>query len=397
MIAPHDAAGLRTRRHGQDPASPGRKLTQHVITDYLTWARHIDGWLAEHPDVANLFGSAVYEPGDMLRDDLQRARQSDFRDRLDAPTAWGHPRLLEAITAHYHLPGSDHVLITSGASMAFLLVCQALLRPGDHVIVETPHYQPFSNVLHALGVTISWLPRTGDAFLIDPAQLESLLQPQTRLIVLTNLHNPGGAVLDEMTLRSVAALASQHNLHVVIDEVYRDFVAGDRQTAAQGSPSLIAINSLTKAYGLGVLRCGWIAADADVIERIKPAHVLFDNSGSRLTQAIATVVLDNLDRYRQRALDIVAENRRLVTAAFDHLVSSERITGQVPAHGCITFPRVVDVAETDALARALREQHGVIVVPGRFFNAPGHIRLSFGGRPAGVQRGLERLVAALDR
>ncbi len=93
----------------------------------------------------------------------------------------------------------------------------------------------------------------------------------------------------------------------------------------------------------------------------------------------------------------MAENRRHVTAAADHLIASGRIAGRVPPHGCIYFPQVIGLEDTDALALELAEQHGVIVVPGRFFDAPAHIRLSFGGRPEAVQRGLDRLVAALDR
>ena len=100
--------------------------------DYLAWARQMDIWLHGHPDCDNLFSSAVYEPADMLLDDLRSAYPDNIMERLADPAAWGHPRLREAIARAYGIEDQGRLLLTSGATMAFFLVCQALLRAGDH-------------------------------------------------------------------------------------------------------------------------------------------------------------------------------------------------------------------------------------------------------------------------
>lgn len=365
--------------------------------DYLAWARQMDIWLHGHPDCDNLFSSAVYEPADMLLDDLRSAYPDNIMERLADPAAWGHPRLREAIARAYGIEDQGRLLLTSGATMAFFLVCQALLRAGDHAIVESPSYQPFVKVLAALGVEISLVRREGDAYHLSLGALKAQIRPQTRLIVLTNPHNPSGMLLEDDLLQEVGDLAAQHNGHVVVDEVYGDLVPGRRLPAALLHSAILTVNSLSKSYGLGALRCGWIVAVPEAMDRIRPLHIIFDNSSSRITQVIASVVLDNLPRYRQWAMQVVAANRPLVEAFAQALRAQGAICGDVPPHGCIYFPRVNGVEDIGSLVTEMAEQRGVLVVPGHFFGAADHIRIGFGGRPEAVQRGLRRLADALAR
>ena len=252
-------------------------------------------------------------------------------------------------------------------------------------------------VLAALGVEISLVRREGDAYHLSLGALKAQIRPQTRLIVLTNPHNPSGMLLEDDLLQEVGDLAAQHNGHVVVDEVYGDLVPGRRLPAALLHSAILTVNSLSKSYGLGALRCGWIVAVPEAMDRIRPLHIIFDNSSSRITQVIASVVLDNLPRYRQWAMQVVAANRPLVEAFAQALRAQGAICGDVPPHGCIYFPRVNGVEDIGSLVTEMAEQRGVLVVPGHFFGAADHIRIGFGGRPEAVQRGLRRLADALAR
>ncbi len=368
--------------------------------DYLAWIRHIGAWMhAESGSFHDLLSSAVQEPAAVLKADLDRLHHADgdsFDSRLATPMSWGHPRLIEALARHYGV-AEDHLLITSGGSMAFVIAALALSAPGDHAVVEAPIYQPFLKVLDRHGVQVSYWPRKTPQFELDIDALQSLIQPNTRLIVLTNLHNPGGALLSDETLRQIAAIARPAGIFIVVDEVFHDLVpdSASARTAALLDEQIVSISSLAKAYGLGRIRVGWIAAAASPMAALRETHASFDNSLFSIAQVMASAVLENAPRYRQHGQQIVAENQEAIRAFAREMTVAGILEGDAPAYGCVYFPRVIGVEDTTALAQHLLDQHRVVVAPGHYFHAPGHLRISFGGEPSAVRAGLERLADAL--
>lgn len=369
------------------------------LTDYLTWARHMDAVLHHDPSCANLFASATREPRAMLMADLQMTGLNTLQSQLSEPLAWGHPAILNSLRTHYALTHDQDVILTSSASMAFVVTALGLTRPGDHAIIETPIYQPFVNVLRDRGVRLSRLSRPAPTYQPDPAALEALITPGTRLIVLTNLHNPSGTLLDTSALDAIAAVAARRNITVIVDEVYRDLAPDSPdqvRTAALHAPNVISISSLSKTYGLGRLRVGWIIAAPAMMMQLKAAHVLFDNSLSALDQAVAIEVCADLPRYRAHGQAAAAANHPTIQAFATEMQAAGILEGDVPGYGCTYFPAVSGYTSTDDLVEWLEERYRVVVVPGRFFEAPGHIRISFGGEPAALKTGLERLKAGLQ-
>ena len=370
-------------------------------TIYLAWARAVDDALHSDTSQSNLFASAAREPTTLLQHDLQTLwgmPGNALMQRLNTPMSWGHPRLVKAIAEQYGIPDVAHILITSGASMAFVLAVQALARPGDHAIVESPTYQPFLQTLQAREVSVTPLPRPLPGCTPDTTRLGKLFRSNTRLVVLSNLYNPGGTLLDGKILRTIAALARAHNAYVIVDEVYRDFAPDTTEsprTAALFDEAIISINSLSKVYGLGRLRVGWLVAAPDVMAALRHAHVTFDNSITPISQGMASVVLEGLPRYRQQALELVATNRQIMAQWTTSMQANSLLTGDLPKYGCVYFPHVNGQRDTTSLVEILAGQHQVVVVPGRFFAAPAHIRISFGGDTAHLQTGLERLAKGL--
>src|SRR5262249_49491357 len=165
--------------------------------------------------------------------------------------------------------------------------------------------------------------------------------------------------------------------------------------------------TLTKVYGLGLLRCGWIVAAPEVIRALRTPWVDAYGIGSRLTQGLSSVVLDRMEVFEAHWKSVVGGDRavaragtgppvaggRAVTAP---LIAEGRIEGEVPEDGVVWFPRITGCADTDALTRTLASERKVFVVPGGFFGARGHIRIGLGGDPGTLREGLARLGAGLQ-
>src|SRR5204862_5033707 len=145
---------------------------------------------------------------------------------------------------------------------------------GDEVRIERPAYDPLIAAAKMLGAHPRFFERRlEDGYALDPDRIASAIGPMTRVIVITDPHNPTGALATEASLEALARLAANAGLSVLVDEVYQDTVLGERRPpAATRSPVFLSTNSLTKAYGLASLRCGWALASPDVAERVRRAR-----------------------------------------------------------------------------------------------------------------------------
>jgi hypothetical protein len=190
-------------------------------------------------------------------------------------------------------------------------------------------------------------------------------------------------------------LGVRYDALVVVDEIFHHLV--DEPSATNLGENVIALGSLSKVYGLSALRCGWIIAAPPLHGKLRPALTLFENTLSSVAQAAAARAFAHLDAYRRPALERTAHNRTLVRAFAAPLLAGGLIEGDVPGQGCVYFPRLRHHADTARFAQSLAGESRVIVVPGEFFGAPGHIRIGYGGDPARLEAGLMRLEEAVVR
>jgi aspartate/methionine/tyrosine aminotransferase len=288
------------------------------------------------------------------------------------------------------------VTIASGASGANFQACLALLQPGDDALIETPAYDPLIAAARAAGADVVHFERSWKkGFALDPYVIRTALTPATRLIVISNAHNPSGAMAGREVLEQIGIMADAIGALVLVDEVYAEAQHDDGPLpvpAACISPSFVTTSSLTKAYGLAGLRCGWMLASPDLSTRIRETRDIIDGSGSFVAESLAVRALGDIDRLRQRARRILCENLALVRSMAE---SHPRLEWLEPAAGTTSFPRVRDMEDTTAFVDHLIAEHDAIVVPGHFFQAPRHIRVAFGGRTDMVRASLERLDQAL--
>jgi aspartate/methionine/tyrosine aminotransferase len=306
---------------------------------------------------------------------------------------YGFAPLQEKLAKHAGVP-KECVVAAIGTSMANYLVYAGTLEPGDDVLVEHPAYGPMIEAAELAGAHVIRFQRHFEnGFAVDPAEIERALTPKTRLIVLTNLHNPSGAFVPAETLRTIGQIAKRHGARVMVDEVYLDmFLDAAVPSAFHLGDEFVITTSLTKVYGLSGLRCGWILAAPELARRIWRINDLFGNIPSHTAEQLSIIALDHLPEIARRSRQLLATNRALLNQFLD---SRRDLQYLCPPCGTIVFPRLTR-GRTEAFIQLLREKYETEVVPGRFFEMPEHFRLGVGGDTEIVKGGLERLSAALD-
>src|SRR5262249_50556403 len=154
--------------------------------------------------------------------------------KLNGPDHYGPPELMSRL-AKFLGVGVENLVRASGTSLANFLAFGVLLGPGDEALVESPCYEALRGLPQLFGATARLVPR-GARFALDPDAVLRAVGPKTRLVALSNLHNPSGAALDDAALAALAREAERRDFHVVVDEVYQDFLPGGRMPAAMRRP-----------------------------------------------------------------------------------------------------------------------------------------------------------------
>jgi aspartate/methionine/tyrosine aminotransferase len=365
---------------------------------YSQWVRKvIRAVRSERNLLVSLFDSSVPEPVDLLQQIMLEAWSGPVTSRYTSAFN-GNPYVIAQLTQRYGVP-DNNVLCATGASGALSLIYRALLRPGERVLVETPGFDLFHTIAASGRLGVDHFRRHGDDFALDLDEIAARITPATRLIVLSNLHNPSGMALDQATLAAVGNLAEARGIHVVVDEVYADYVdeALRPAPAATLSPAFISINSLTKSHGLSTLRCGWIVAADGQMKHIRALAEDTEFGVSNLAHAAAALVLEQPEPFVQYRQDIMRKARPIIESYHAHWSGQGLLSGQLPAFGCIAFPRLTGIDDTVAFSEWLADRCGVIVAPGEYFGAAGHIRIGFARAPADVDYGLQALTEGLIR
>lgn len=354
---------------------------------YMTWAKH-RAPAAYDLAASNLVGCDI--------DDLDGAHDALS---LDGSNPDGYPPLAGAIAARYGVEVS-RVALGSGCSGANVLAIGSAVSPGDDVLMESPYYDPIAGTCALLGANVRHFARRfEDGYQLDIDALRRAVTPRTRLVVLTNPHNPTGVVLGDDVIRAAAQVAADAGAALLVDEVYLDIVnileGGRRCTsAAELAPNAIATSSLTKSYGLNALRCGWAIGSEASSERMRRVRDVVDGIGPVPTERLSVLAFEQLDKLSDRARGIVEMN---VNTFKVWAAGVKSLTLPAPVTSTVVFPRVDGVDDTRAFAEALHREHDVAVVPGAFFGEPAHIRISLAGRPDVLREGLARLARFLSR
>lgn len=327
---------------------------------------------------------------------------------LSGPSRYGYEPLQHALAEKCGVP-ADSVVAAAGTSLANHLAMAAVIEPGDEVVMEHPVYEPLLALARYLGAEVKQFDRRPEAaFRIDAGDVGRKVTARTRLIVITNLHNPSGALTDERTLKELGEIARGVGARILVDEVYLEmlWVQSTRTPRPQGvldsrsgarsafhlGSEFVVTGSLTKAYGLNGLRCGWILAEPELARRIWRLHDLFVVIPAHAAERLSVVALERLDRIAERARILLERNRALLDRFLD---SRSDLQAARPEFGTVMFPRWLRGNAARLCAR-LRDEYETSVAPGKFFGMPDHFRIGIGGETDTLKAGLERLAAALE-
>jgi len=311
--------------------------------------------------------------------------------RISGENSYGYLPLMEAIAARYKV-GEGNVITTTGTSQAIFMVCAALLERGDEVLIEKPTYEPLLAVPNALEANVLRIEREfEDRYLINLEKFESLISSRTKLVILTDLHNPSGVLLERSLLKNLINIALEKRIMVLVDEIYLDFLEG-QETSFSLADNVIVISSLTKVYGLGDLRCGWVLCRPHLAGKLRRIIDYIDVEGVFVGEQISAESFPQLDSLREKSKPLVEEN---ISILRKFIQEEEKLSWVEPQGGVVCFPRIESNTSGDELAAILSEKYETSIVPGSFFEESRHFRLGFGLNPQVLARGLENIKMAL--
>ncbi len=294
----------------------------------------------------------------------------------------GGLELRAAIANQYRLLGPDAILAACGADDALSLLFMALVGAGDHVIVQSPIYQPLTSVASWCGAEITlWPASEQDAWQPSLEHLRRLLQHTTRLIVVNFPHSPTGFVPDQGYLGQLIALADDARITLICDEIYRGLPltdAGEPPSLADLSPRAVVLNSLSKSYGLPGLRVGWVATrHEEVLAKVKHLRMHANSFVGAPSEFLATLALRHteqiLRRNRTLAKNNLAQLQQFLTQHTDLFRWHD------PCSGVVIYPRWLGDESTTVLSERLLQEAGVLLAPSAYFATDErHVRIGFG-------------------
>ena len=350
-------------------------------SEYMHWAKSSSG--------------AKYN---LALSDLQHFPLSDLSVRfsdlsITGASGYGYQPLLEAIARKENVT-TDCVVETLGTSMANYIAMAALIELGDEIIIEHPTYELLLSIAQYLGANVKRFHRRFEGkFLIDIDELRRAVTSKTKLIIITNLHNPSSAFTDEETLKQIGAIAENVGANVLVDEVYLDAAFAKKpRSAFHLGEQFVTTNSLTKVYGLSGLRCGWILAEPKLAQKMWRLIDLHYSTHVHIAEQLSVAVFSQLDKISERARSLLKRNCEMIQTFFS---SRNDISAILHEQGLIAFPKLRS-GNPEQLCTLLRDKYETTVVPGSFFDMQEYIRIGLGRESATLRQGLANVALALD-
>ena len=368
---------------------------------------------AEGIDVIN-FGSG--EPDFDTPDHIKDVAIQAIRDGFTRYTATGGiDELKDAVALKLKRDNGlaytrRQILVSCGGKHSLYNVFQALLDPGDEVIIPAPYWVSFPEMVKLSGGTPVFAHTAEERdFRIDRRLVEPLLTPRTKVLVLNTPCNPTGAALTRTELAGLAALARERDLWIVSDETYEALVYNGHQhqsIAALGEDAYartLVVSSLSKAYAMTGWRIGYAAGAADVIQAMEGLQSQMTSNPTSIAQRAAAAALAGpQDSTRQMRLEFDCRRHAIV----GWLKSMPGIRCLDPQGAFYVFPNVsglygrrtasgTRVASSSTFASFLLETARIAVVPGIEFGSDAHIRLSYACSMESIEQGMDRMAAAV--
>ncbi|MGE3911223.1 MAG: pyridoxal phosphate-dependent aminotransferase [Chloroflexota bacterium] len=316
---------------------------------------------------------------------------------------YGIPQLRAAIAdklerdSGLHYRPEDEIIVTVGANEAVGAAFLALLDPGDEVLVPDPAWLHYRWCAQLCGAKVVPVPcYAEDEFVPRLETVASLITPHTRMLVVNTPNNPTGAVYPRELLEQLAALAKQHDLLVLSDEIYERMVyGGATHTSLASLPGMwertLTVNGLSKAYSMTGWRLGFVAAPKPLSDLMVKVHQYTVSGATTFAQFGAVEAYNGDQGVVDEMVDSFDRRRRIIV---DGLRTIKGVTCPEPRGAFYAFPSIKETGRTSAeLCELLLEEAGIAVVPGGSFGdaGDGHIRFSYAASDDDLREGIARM------
>jgi aminotransferase len=342
-------------------------------------------------------------PGPILRAGMASLERGETQytsnsGTVELRTALSH-HLNELYGVHYN--PADEILITVGVSEALYLALTAVLNPGDEVIIPEPCFVAYApEVVFAGGTPVVVPTYVEDQFQVTAATIEAAVTAQTKAILLGYPNNPTGAVMTRDVMLQITAVAEEHDLLVISDEIYDRLVYGIQHTCVPSLPGMgdrtILLGGFSKSYAMTGWRIGYTCARPDLLTAMRKVHQYTIMSAPTTAQAAALVALEVGDEHVESMRSEYDRRRRLIVDGFNTL----GLDCFEPRGAFYAFPSVARSGmSSDEFANRLLQEERVAVVPGEAFGQSGNgfVRASYATAYEKLEEALNRMESFLHR
>ncbi len=380
-------------------------LAQHVADLKPSGIRKFFDIVATMDDVISLgIGEPDFvTPAPILQAGIDALEQGETHYTSNAGILELREALAEHLNRRYDLdydPISE-LVVTVGVSEALYLALNAVIEPGDEVIIPTPCFVSYqAEVILAGGVPVELPSRVEDDFQLDPEKLAAAVTPKTKAILIGYPNNPTGAVATRQVLEDLSRIAEQHDLVVISDEIYDRLVYDFEHVSFASLPGMksrtITLGGFSKDYAMTGWRVGYAAAPAEILQGLLRIHQYTIMSAPTASQLAALAALQNGDDHVEEMRQQYNRRRELIVNGLNDL-GMETFE---PRGAFYAFPSVrVSGMDDETFAQKLLDEESVAVVPGSAFGAGGEgfVRCSYATAYEEIEEALHRMRRFVQR
>jgi aspartate aminotransferase len=308
---------------------------------------------------------------------------------------------------HYE---KSQILVSCGAKHTLYNVAQALLDPGDEVMIPAPYWVSYPDIVRlADGQPVILETKESNGYALDPKQLEASITPRTRALILNSPCNPTGTLYTRETLEAVADVAKRHGFLVISDEIYEQLVYGETpflsivSAAPEIADQTLVVNGVSKAFSMTGWRIGYAGGPKALIAAMAMIQSQSTSNPTSISQKAAVAALRDGTPFFEELLADLSPKRRLM---IDTLNAIPGMTCPTPAGAFYAFPNVSGIlgkrhangtiATSGDLATYLLHEAHVACVPGEAFGSPHHLRLTYTPTLDAIERGMQRFEKAIQ-
>ena len=342
-------------------------------------------------------------PAPILEAGIASLRHGDTHYTSNA----GIMELRKTLSAHLDLhykvsyDPQDELIITVGGSEALYLAANALLNPGDELIIPTPCFVSYqAETVLAGGIPVEIPCRYEDNFEVDPKAIAAAITPKTRAILISFPNNPTGAVASRECLLEIAKLADRHDLIVISDEIYDRLVYGHKHVCFADLPGMrqrtLLLGGFSKDYAMTGWRIGFVAGPAEILKGLLRVHQFTVMSAPTMAQVAAMTALREGEEHIQKMVTEYDRRRKLIVSGLNQI----GLPTFEPKGAFYAFPKISGTGlDDEAFATRLLQEELVAVVPGNAFGkgGEGFVRCSYATAYEKIEVALSRIEKFVNR